>query len=232
VDSCEEGKDLKTQLSLKAADISRGSEMLLENLSIEVTSGSTLIITGANGVGKSSLLLALVGELPLSQGTLQYLGKDIDEISLKERARIRSYLPSRIDSVFPYSVQDFVAFGSIPLKKRLTSNSLKSELGRWITYFELEELVNNKISELSTGQQQRVLLARMFLQDSQIAMLDEPTSALDEHFTSLFIDAVNAKVLKGHCFIIATHDFELAQKTSGQILELTRGKQKPLQELP
>ena len=53
-----------------------------------------------------------------------------------------------------------------------------------------------------------------------------------ERFTSLFIDAVNAKMLKSHCFIIATHDFELAQKTSGQILELTRGKQKPLQERP
>lgn len=232
MDSCEEGKDLKTQLSLDAAFISRSSEMLLENLSIEITSGSTLVVTGANGVGKSSLLLALIGELPLSKGTLKYLGKNIDEITLKERANIRSYLPSRLDSSFPFSVQEFVAFGAIPLKKRMGRDSLLIEISQWIGYFELEEFSKTKVSELSTGQQQRVLLARLFLHDAQVALLDEPTSALDDHFTSLFVEAVKTKMSEGHSFIIATHDFELAQKTNGKTLELTREKQKPLQERP
>ena len=77
-----------------------------------------------------------------------------------------------------------------------------------------------------------MLLARLFLHNAEVAMLDEPTAALDEHFTSLFVEAVKTKMLEGHSFIIATHDFELAQRTNGQILELTRGKQKPLLERP
>lgn len=221
---------MKTQLSLEAACISRGPEILIENLFLDISSGSSLVITGANGVGKSSLLLTLVGELPLSKGTLHYLGKNVDGISLKERSSFRSYLPSRLDSAFPFSVHEFIAFGAIPLKKRMTRDSLLIELNRWINYFELGEIANTKISELSTGQQQRVLLARLFLHNAQVAMLDEPTSALDDHFTSLFVDAVSTKMLEGHSFIIATHDFDLAQKTNGKILELTRGRQKPRQE--
>lgn len=221
---------MKTQLSLDAAYISRGSEILLENLSLSLTPSSTLVVTGANGVGKSSLLLALVGELPLSKGTLQYLGKSISGVSLKERAIFRSYSPSRLDSAFPFSVREFIAFGATPLKKRMTRDSLLIELNRWIDYFELEEISNSKVSEISTGQQQRVLLARMFLQDSQVALLDEPTSALDEHFTLLFVEAIKTKMSEGHSFIIATHNFELAQRTNGKILELTREMQKPLQE--
>lgn len=223
---------MKTQLSLDAAYISRGSEILLENLSLSITPGSTLVVTGANGVGKSSLLLALVGELPLSKGTLQYLGKSISGVSLKERAIFRSYSPSRLDSAFPFSVREFVAFGAIPLKKKTPRSSSLMELKRWIEYFELKEIANTKVSELSTGQQQRVLLARLFLHDAQVALLDEPTSALDEHFILLFVEAVKTKMSEGHSFIIATHDFELAQRTNGQILELTRGKQKPLLERP
>ncbi len=206
--------------------------MLIENLSLTITPGSTLVVTGANGVGKSSLLLALVGELPLSKGELQYLGKSASGISLKERARLRSFSPSRLDSAFPYLVREFVAFGAIPLKKRMPRNSSLIELNRWIEYFELKEIANAKVSELSTGQQQRVLLARLFLHDAQVALLDEPTSALDEHFTLLFVEAVKTKMSEGHSFIIATHDFELAQRTNGLILELTRGKQKPRLERP
>lgn len=232
MDSNDESQDMKILLSLDHACISRGSEMLLENLSLGITSGSTLIVSGANGVGKSSLLLALIGELPLSIGTLQYLGKNIEEISLKEKSRIRSYSPSHLNSAFLFSVEEYVAFGLIPLKEKLTKHSLKSELSRWITYFELEEIRMSKVSELSAGQQQRVLLARIFLQNARIAILDEPTSALDEHYISLFVQAVSAKMQDGHSFIIASHNFELASKTNGTLLELTRGKQKPLLERP
>ena len=221
---------MKTQLSLENGYISRGSEVLLEDLSISITPLSALIITGPNGVGKSSLLLSLIGELPLSRGELSYSQINIKELSLKERARFRSYLPPTIDSAFPYSVADFINFGSIPLTMRLSKSEVRNELNRWISYFELEEFSTTKINELSTGQQQRVLLARLFLHNAEVAILDEPTSALDSYFTSLFVEAVNTKMSEGHSFIIASHDFELAQRINGRILELTRGKQKPLLE--
>ena len=83
---------MKTQLSLENGYISRGSEVLLEDLSISITPSSALLITGPNGVGKSSLLLSLIGELPLSRGELSYSQINIKELSLKERARFRSYI--------------------------------------------------------------------------------------------------------------------------------------------
>ena len=104
---------------------------------------------------------------------------------------------------------------------RLNKSEVRNELNRWISYFELEEFSTTKINELSTGQQQRVLLARLFLHNAEVAILDEPTSALDSYFTSLFVDAVNTKMSEGHSFIIASHDFELAQRINGRILELT-----------
>ncbi|MDR1253703.1 MAG: ABC transporter ATP-binding protein [Oscillospiraceae bacterium] len=189
----------------------------VDDVNLDIQYGEYFCILGSNGSGKSSLLKAMLGLIPISSGTINL------EISKNEI----SYLPqvNAIPSDFPATVNEIVISGTqkkrnnLPFYKREDYHNLESALSS----VELSELRNRKFSELSGGQQQRVLLARALVKNPKLLFLDEPCSGLDEsiskHFYSL-LKYLNEE--QKVTIIMISHDSSHVEKYATNILHLAK----------
>ncbi|TAY15879.1 metal ABC transporter ATP-binding protein [Rhizobium leguminosarum] len=179
-------------------------------------SGSLTAIAGPNGAGKSTLLKAIMGELRPAEGRVEHrLG----------RAEF-GYLPqaAEIDRRFPISVIDTVMFGA--WKKagafgRIAPSEVK-RAGEALSAVGLEGFGRRHVGSLSAGQFQRVLFARLLLQDAGIILLDEPFTAIDARTTRDLVDIVTRWHGEGRTVIAVLHDFELVRAHFPQTLLLAR----------
>jgi zinc/manganese transport system ATP-binding protein len=167
----------------------------------EITKGELLAIIGPNGAGKSTLLKGIVGELKPLGGSLKLHGLKQTDIA---------YLPQQIeiDRSFPISVFDCVALG---LWREIGAwrgidRAGKNRVLRALVTLGLEDLGDRPIGALSGGQFQRVLFARLLLQDAAIILLDEPFRAIDEKTIADLIALIERWHAEGRTVIAALHD--------------------------
>lgn len=155
----------RTLLSIKGAEKSLGGKLLFSDLELEISRGSRIGIVGPNGSGKTSLIKSLIGEVELDKGelrhseNLQYVYFEQDRGSLDLNATLRENL----------SDGDYVKFNG-------SYTHVQSYLDRFLFPRGHANLV---VSKLSGGEQARLLIARLMLQDSNLMILDEPTNDLD-----------------------------------------------------
>ena len=189
----------------------------VHHLSGELAMGSLTAVIGPNGAGKSSLLDALAGRLPLSSGRI--------EIAPALAGRV-AYLPqqSQIDRSFPLGVLDLVAlghwprrgaFGAIDAPLRERAREALASVG--LTGFE-----QRRIGELSVGQFQRVLFARVLLQDAQLILLDEPFNAIDARTSADLLAVVRRWHGEARTVVAVLHDMELVREHFPHALLLAR----------
>jgi zinc/manganese transport system ATP-binding protein len=193
-----------------------GARVVLDGVSLEVRGGEVVCLIGPNGAGKSTLLKAIMGELRPAEGRVEHrLG----------RAEF-GYLPqaAEIDRRFPISVIDTVMFGA--WKKtgafgRIAAGEVR-RAGEALSAVGLEGFGRRHVGSLSAGQFQRVLFARLLLQDAGIILLDEPFTAIDARTTRDLIDIVTRWHGEGRTVIAVLHDFELVRAHFPQTLLLAR----------
>lgn len=134
-----------------------------------------LAITGASGLGKSSLLNALLGFLPAASGQVLWNGQDLTEQPVSSRPF--GVLFQR-DNLFEHlNVEKNLALG-LSSSGRLTEEQ-REQLTKAAKRFQIDDLLRKRAGSLSGGQQQRVALSRVFLQSRPVLLLDEPFSSLD-----------------------------------------------------
>lgn len=195
---------------------SYGSIHALEQISISIQGGTLTAIVGPNGGGKSTLIKALARlHKPNS-------GKVTQHIPPENFA----YLPQRsdIDRTFPLKVEDVVAMGlwqelksfgrMSPLFKKRVSDSLE--------LVGLEGFGKRSLYELSGGQTQRMLFARLAIQDAQIMLLDEPFAAVDQRTVQDLMALIGAWHQAGKTIITVLHDIQLVLKSFPQAILLAR----------
>ena len=179
-------------LKVNNLSLERGGRKLFERISFHVSGGQVLQIKGANGSGKSSLLQVLAGDLKPTSGEVLIDGKSkIDLISLTQKL---GYLPQELAIDFPISVFDFLQMAKP-----------KVDLGPVLTRFELEELQDKKMTELSLGQIQRVQIAQIVFQDPEIYLLDEPFSAQDQEHIQLILRILSELKTSGKSVLLTNH---------------------------
>jgi zinc/manganese transport system ATP-binding protein len=179
--------------------------------------GSMTAVTGPNGAGKSTLLRALMGELPLSTGRIERGGR---------RARDFGYLPqaAEIDRSFPITVADTVllgawhGIGSLRGIDKATAEKARDALAA----VGLQDFDRRSLRSLSAGQFQRVLFARLLLQDATVLLLDEPFTAIDARTTRDLLEVVRRWHGEGRTIIAVLHDFEQVRAHFPQTLLLAR----------
>jgi zinc/manganese transport system ATP-binding protein len=179
--------------------------------------GSLTAVAGPNGAGKSTLLKALMGELPLAEGSIDRGGLS---------SRDFGYLPqaAEIDRHFPLTVADIVILGAwraigafrgmTPAESDKAQQALKA-VG-------LEGFERRHIGSLSAGEFQRVLFARLLLQDAKVIILDEPFTAIDARTTRDLLQIVGRWHQDGRTVIAVLHDFDRIQAHFPQTLLLAR----------
>jgi zinc/manganese transport system ATP-binding protein len=189
----------------------------VHHLDGDVEAGALLAICGPNGAGKSTLLKGIVGTLSPLSGA----------ISLpRAKAREIGYLPQAadIDKSFPINVFDTVAMG---LWKRRglfggCSRSDEEKIRDSLAAVGLEGFERRAIATLSGGQLQRMLFARLLLQDAAIILLDEPFTAIDSKTTADLLDLVARWRAEKRTVLAVLHDLDLVREHFPQTLLLAR----------
>jgi zinc/manganese transport system ATP-binding protein len=183
----------------------------------EVGSGALLAVIGPNGAGKSTLLKGIAGELRPLGGSIAFNGV---------RASGIAYLPQQIeiDRLFPISVFDCVAMG---LWRKIgafggVDGKQGDEVARALATVGMQDLSNRLVGALSGGQFQRVLFARLLLQDAAIILLDEPFRAVDNKTVADLIGLIERWHREGRTVLAALHDIEQVRAHFPETLMLAR----------
>ncbi len=190
-----------------------GTLEILDDVSLEVTSGDTLAITGASGSGKSTLLGLLAGLDQSSSGEVELLGQRLNALDEDARAGLRA---GRVGFVFQ-SFQLLPALTALenillPLELAATANA-HERAHHWLAQVGLTARASHYPRQLSGGEQQRIAIARAFATDPQIVFADEPTGNLDADTGARIIDLLFELNASAHTtLLLVTHDAALASR--------------------
>ena len=191
----------------------------VHHLSGTFAAGSLTAVVGPNGAGKSTLLKAITGSLKADEGAIEITGIEPRHIA---------YLPQRaqIDQTFPISINDAVALGLWRQTGILGGVEPKGQhsVAKALAALGLEGLGDRTIGSLSAGQFQRVLFARLLLQDSALILLDEPFAGLDMPTTSDLMRQIAVWQTEGRTIVAVLHDLAQVNQLFPQTLLLARGK--------
>ena len=212
-------------LRLKNISIVRGDNHTAKNLSIELQKGKVYAILGPNGVGKSSLLKAIFGEIGLKNGQIEYGNNQMANLSLHEWRKPFGYMPQ--DTLVPASLTalEVVLLGQLnALSMHVSEEMLQSALEAMDKVGCLH-LAQRDIQNLSGGQRQLVLFAQVILGSPEILMLDEPVSALDMHHQSVLLEHVYQETKKRELItVMVIHDLSLAAQYADELILLKDGE--------
>ncbi len=189
------------QLSLSRVSLRRGTSLLLSNVDLTLSSGSLLYVTGQNGIGKTSLLLAIAGFLRPETGSIKS-----DKVAIMQTPDGASKgLTSRED-----------------LKFHLCLSRQDHRLSDLLKSVGLEGASNVKTEDLSLGQRKRLCLAKIIASQAPIWLLDEPFSALDENGQDFVETTIAQHLTQGGLCIIATHLPRQIRGHKSQTLHLSK----------
>jgi zinc/manganese transport system ATP-binding protein len=203
-------------LRLDDVTIAYDRHPVVHHISGAFDEGSLTALVGPNGAGKSTLLKAIAGLLPVTAGAIHF--------SIDRRAV--AYLPQvvDVDRSFPLRVIDVVDFGhwrKIGALRRLTREDRSASIAA-IAAVGLAGLENQPIGQLSVGQFQRVLFARLMVQEAAVILLDEPFNAIDQKTTADLMQVVRTWQGEGRTVIAALHDLEQVKREFPDALLMAR----------
>lgn len=172
---------MSSLLSLREIRAGYGEREVVRGASLTVEAGEFCALLGLNGCGKTTLLRAACGLLPLIGGSCTVGETETTRLDEKSRARLMSYIPQRCSPIMGKTVMEVVLMG---FNARLRLLDSPGETHRRIamehlTHLGLAELAGRDYATLSEGQKQLVILARALSQDTPVMLMDEPDSALD-----------------------------------------------------
>jgi zinc/manganese transport system ATP-binding protein len=207
------------QLQFRDVTLGYDRHPAVHHLSGEVIAGALLAIVGPNGAGKSTLFRGIVGILKPLAGTILTGDLDVRDIA---------YLPQTadIDRSFPISVFDFVGTG---LWRKVgvfggIGKDARQKIERALMAVGLSGFENRAIGTLSGGQMQRMLFARVLLQDARLIVLDEPFNAVDAKTSADLLALVKRWHAERRTVMAALHDMDLVRANFPETLLLARGK--------
>jgi len=176
---------------------------VVTGVEFELRAGQRLAMLGPNGGGKTTLLRALLGQLPPREGEL-VVRASCGSVPQTER--------SRLD--YPVSALEVAAMGALSRQPwwRPPGRAGREQARAALNRVGLGDLADATFGELSGGQRQRVLIARALVQDARVLLMDEPFTGLDRP-ASERLEALIAELAgEGHAIVMATHDLEQARR--------------------
>ena len=192
----------------------RGDRHVLRGVSFAVDAGDCLLVTGANGAGKTSLLRAVCGLLPLEGGTVSWRGQPVQADRYAFHREL-AYLGHGGALKAELSARENLHF-SAGLRRRLTAADIDQALNQ----VGLANIDRRLARQMSAGQQRRVALARVLLQQCRLWVLDEPTSNLDAQGQQLFSQLLMQHLKAGGIALVASHHMLPLPGVQQQQLEL------------
>ena len=216
-------------LTITSLQVAYGSKVVLRDISLEVSPGEILALIGPNGAGKTTLVRAVSGTTPILSGQIYAKEKDLSELTTAERARILSVVPQARQMGGAYTVEQAVMIGRTAYMSWLgrENESDRAAVCLALQQAQLQDFADRQISQLSGGEQQRVLLARALAQSTPVLLLDEPTNHLDLHHQTNLLSLVKRLTEeKQLAVMMAMHDLNLVSFFADKVALLVDGELK------
>lgn len=194
----------------------------LNNVSLTAKDGTILGILGPNGAGKTTLLRILVGIMKESTGEVYF-----DEIKVNENNYIKIRKQIAFLSGNTKLYKDITPYELLNMCGRyydIEKNELESRIREIIKRFNMQGFINQRIGTLSSGQMQKVNVARCLVHNPKYYILDEATNALDVISSQVIIDFIKSEKKKGKCILYSTHYMEEAENICDEIVFINKGK--------
>jgi len=203
-------------LSIDNLTVAYDRHPAVHHVSGSFTKGSLTAIAGPNGAGKSTLLKAIIGDIKLSEGSITHALKRTDFGYLPQAADINRRFPiSVLETVLLGTWKTAGAFGSISKQQAALAQEALATVG-------LAGFERRSIGALSAGQFQRVLFARLLMQDASVILLDEPFTAIDARTTRDLLDIVARWHGEGRTVVAVLHDFDQVRAHFPETLLIAR----------
>ena len=211
-----------------------GRKHVLKDINLTVKKGEFLSIIGPSGVGKSTLLMGLNATTSILEGQLHVLGRDVEQISLRELKSLRA----RIGVIFQgfnlvsrLSVFHNIGSGMLHRKKlmssiiRYYSREQYGEIYEYMKAVGMEHEALSRCDRLSGGQRQRVAIARALAQKPEMILADEPVSSLDPVSARSVLDTLrNANERYGITVVANLHQLDYAREYCHRVIGLNGGR--------
>ncbi len=203
-----------TNLIARGLSFSYGKELALNDVSLELKSGTLTALVGPNGAGKSTLLRLLQGQSLPEQGDIF-----LDQNPLGTHRHQVALMPQRssINWNFPITVEALVSLGQVKSAKRSCCDTEAS-----LQRVGLSALAKKRLDSLSGGQQQRALLAKTLSQKASVFLLDEPCAALDPPSRAQFLRLARQLAQAGLTVLVSSHDWGKALNAYDKVITLDK----------
>jgi iron complex transport system ATP-binding protein len=213
-------------LTAQGLNVKLAGRLVLNDVSLALSSGRLVALVGPNGAGKTTLLRTLAGLVP-SDGAIDVGGEALSSLSLRQRARRFAYLPQGHIVHWPLPAQDIVALGRYPHgatdPARLSRVDAEA-VERAMQATDVVDLRGRPVTELSGGERSRVVLARVLAVEAPVILADEPTASLDPRHQIDIVRSLRAAADQGALVIVVTHDLGLAARFADEVLVLSDGR--------
>lgn len=209
-----------TLLSIRGLTVRRGGNAAVNDVTLDVAAGECVGLIGPNGAGKTTLLRGALGLLP-HEGHAS-----LAALPTAERARQVAWMPQTRQIAWPVTVETLIALGRIPHLPRRTrpGPTDQAAIDAAIARMGLEDYRSRIATQLSGGEQARVLIARALAQDTPILLADEPIAGLDPANQIATMQVFSALAAEGRAIIVALHDLGLAARHCSRILMMHGGR--------
>jgi len=208
-------------LEVDAIDLHYGAAQALRKVSLTAEPGKVTCVLGRNGVGKTSLLRALMGQHPVSAGSIAFDGSDITKLSTVERARRHiAYVPQGRE-IFPLlTVEENLETGFAPLRR----DQRKVPADVFTLFPVLRTMLRRRGGDLSGGQQQQLAIGRALVMRPRLLLLDEPTEGIQPSIIKDIGRAISyLRSLKDMAIILVEQYLDFAQELGDHLVVMDRG---------
>ncbi|MGM0436329.1 MAG: ABC transporter ATP-binding protein [Bacillota bacterium] len=205
-------------LEVNNVKLKYGDFTAVKDLSFTIKPGEIFGLLGTNGAGKTTTFRVIMGLLSPSEGEVLYFGDhvgyhNVDEIGymIEERSLLTKITVKEL----------MLYFGQL---KSMDKNLILKRLDYWLDYFQISEYKDQKIKELSKGNQQKIQFISAILNDPKLLVLDEPFSGLDPINTELFVKAVRQFQSEGKMIVFSSHQLDHVESFCEKIVVLEKGE--------
>lgn len=192
-----------------------------DDISFSAKEGEVLGILGPNGAGKTTLLRMIAGIMEPTSGSISInnLNYENNELDIKKQIAFLSGNTKLYKDLSPYELLKMCGhyYG-------INKEELESRIKEITKEFDLESFINQKIENLSTGQTQRVGLARCVVHNPKYYILDEATSGLDIILSQIILNFIKKEKERGKCILYSTHYMEEAENICDRVVIINKGK--------
>jgi len=213
-------------IAVRALTVNLDHVPVLHAVSCTVESGGWMALIGPNGAGKTTLLRAVAGLLP-HRGTILLDGADIGSLRGRGRARLIAYVPQTPVLPPDMTVEEYVLLGRTPHLSYLGGPGRRDreKAAEASDRLDVARFGYRRLGSLSSGERQRVVLARALAQEPGVLLLDEPTSLLDIGHQQQVLELVDdLRCSRGVTVVSTLHDLTSASQYAGELVLLHQGR--------